>query len=139
MIISLDIRDYTEVQHMFRRYPRNIFGLAMPYTPAANFCGTLAQGENLFICAHGDASSIGNPAGDPRFSAAELALWLENAVLPCNYAGDVYIAAPGAQQSYINDLRSALGDEFRHRVHGQFNLAYSQILPPGREDWVNAA
>ena len=139
MIISLDIRDYTQVQHMFRRYPRDIFGLAMPYTPEATFCGTLAQGENLFISAHGDASSIGHPAGNPRFNASELALWLENSVLPCNFAGEIYIAAPGAAQGYINDLRSILGDAFRQRVHGQFNLAYSQILPPGREDWVDAA
>ncbi|AQA18935.1 hypothetical protein BST95_12490 [Halioglobus japonicus] len=139
VILSLDIRDYSEVQHMFRRYPRAIFGLAMPYTPESDFADILAQGEDLFISAHGSPSTIGHPTSGVRFSAAELAKWLTERVVPCNFFGNIYIAAPGANQHYINELLDALGSEFESRVHGLFDVAYSQIVPPGRNNWVRAA
>ncbi|QFU75961.1 hypothetical protein EY643_09970 [Halioglobus maricola] len=139
MIISLDIKDYAEVQHMFRRYPRAIYGLAMPYTHESVFSDILAQGEDLFISAHGSPDSIGHPLSTPRFDAAELAQWLQEKVVPCNFFGNIYIAAPGADQKFINALLDQLGEEFEGRVHGLFDFAYSQIMPPSRGDWVQAA
>ena len=136
MILSLDIRDYARVQQMFRRYRRTFYGLAMPYSEGATYSGTLAQGENLFITGHGSPESIGHPDGAPRFTPAGLGEWLEESVLPCNYAGEIYLAVPGATHCFVDELVSALGHRFQERVHGLFNCAYSQILPPGHGEWV---
>ena len=136
MILILDIRDYAQVQRMFRRYRRSFYGLAMPYTTGTIYAGTLAQGESLFITAHGSPETIGHPDGAPRFRPVALAEWLEESVLPCNFAGDIYLTAPGATGHFLDELATALGPRFKGRLHGLFNCAYSQIMPPGYEDWI---
>lgn len=136
MILSLDIRDYALVQHRFRRYPRPFFGLALPYDAQSTYAGVLAQGENLFISAHGSPETIGHPDGSPRFTAHALAHWLEDSVLPCNYAGDIYLAAPGSTRAFLDALCCALGTDYRNRIHGVFNHAYSRIIPPEHSDWL---
>ena len=62
---------------MFRRYPRARYGLAMPYAEDASYADVLAQGEDLFISAHGSPSSVGHPLGEPRFGPGEMAQVLE--------------------------------------------------------------
>lgn len=139
MIVSLTLRNSEHVHQMFRCYPQQLYGLALPYTPEYAYSGMLAQGESLFICAHGSPECIGHPEDSPRFTADELANWLELSVLPCLYAGDIFIAAPGSGPDYIEQLLKCMGSEYRGRIHGVFNLAYSQILPPGGGQWVVAA
>lgn len=135
MILSLDVLDYANLHARFSRYPMRHFGLAMAYTPGSSYSGILAQGESLFITAHGDRCSIGHPGGDPRFDAPALAKWLEQWVLPCNYAGELYLAAPGAGQGYLNDLSIALDPIFSGDLFGLFGRAYGELLPGGHPDW----
>ena len=139
MIISLNIRCAAHVEHMFRNYSRDAYGLALPYNADCAYSGLLSQGEDLFLAAHGSPVSIGHQEGDPRFTPSQLAQWLEHWVLPCNYWGKIYIAAPGARASYLDDLLAELGPAFRGRLHGQFDLAYSQLSPPVEDAWVKVA
>lgn len=139
MIISLTLRNSEHVHQMFRCYPQHLYGLALPFASDCAYSGILAQGENLFICAHGSPEGIGHSEGFPRFTANGLANWLGHSVLPCHYAGNIYIAAPGSGPDYIEQLLEWMGSEYRGRIHGAFNLAYSQILPPGGGEWVVAA
>lgn len=139
MIISLNILCGEHVQHMFRNYPKVTYGLAMPYAKDCAYSGILSQGEDLFISAHGSPVSIGHQEGEPRFTADQLARWLEESVLPCNYWGNLYLAAPGAGPSYLQALLEALGAVFMGRIHGQFDLAYGQLSSPIADVWVKTA
>ena len=139
MIISLNIVNADHVQHMFRRYSRSVYGLALPYNEGCSYTGILSQGEDLFVSGHGSPVSIGHQEGEPRFTPPQMADWLEQWVLPCNYWGSIYIAAPGAQADYLDGLLKALGPAFRDRIHGQFQLAYSQLSPPAGDAWVKVA
>ena len=139
MIISLNIRDAAHVQHMFRRYSRQVYGLALPYSPDCSYSGILSQGENLFISGHGSPVSIGHQEGSPRFTPEQMAQWLVEGVLPCNYWGGIYVAAPGARPAYLEELAGCLGPVYRGRIHGQFDLAYSQLRPPVEDGWVQVA
>ncbi len=124
---------------MFRNYSRHIFGLPMPYLQDCAYTGVLSQGEDLFISAHGSPEGIGHPGGVPRFTARELARWLENWVFPCNYWGNLYLAAPGANPDYLEALLDSLGPAYADRINGQFDLAYSQLRPPVESEWVRVA
>ncbi|TDG13884.1 hypothetical protein E2F43_10305 [Seongchinamella unica] len=139
MIISLNITNADHVQHMFRHYQRTVYGLALPYTRDCSYTGILSQGEDLFISGHGSPVSIGHQEGEPRFTPSQMAEWLENWVLPCNYWGNIYIAAPGARADFLDGLHRALGPAFRGRIHGQFDLAYSQLNPPQQDAWIRVA
>ena len=139
MIISLNIVNANHVQHMFRRYERGVYGLALPYNRECSYTGILSQGEDLFIAGHGSPVSVGHQDGEPRFTPQQMAEWLQQWVLPCNYWGDIYIAAPGASTSYLDGLLDALGPAFRGRIHGKFDLAYSQLNPPIESAWVKVA
>ena len=119
MIISLNIRCAQHVEHMFRHYNRATFGLALPHSHDCSYSGLLSQGEDLFLSGHGSPVSIGHQEGEPRFTPAQLARWLEEWVLPCNYWGSLYIAAPGARQTFLEDLLHELGPSFQGRIHGQ--------------------
>ena len=139
MIISLDVLSEDEVQHVFRRYPRAIYGLAFSYAAWDTYSSYLAQAEDLFITACGDGLTIGHPGGEPCFSADELADWLRSAVLPCDYFGDIYVAAPGASRAYLRDLRDAMGDSYPGQVYGRAGLARGELQPPLEAHWVGAA
>ncbi|RLQ22996.1 hypothetical protein DWB85_03175 [Seongchinamella sediminis] len=139
MIISLNISNAEHVQHLFRRYPRAVYGLALPYSKDCSYTGVLSQGEDLFISGHGSAVSIGHQEGEPRFTPAQMADWLEQWVLPCNYWGNIYIAAPGARADYLDSLLKVLGPAFAGRLRGQFDLAYSQLNPPEEDTWIRVA
>lgn len=138
MIVSLTLRNSEHVHQMFRCYPQPLYGLALPYAADCAYSGLLAQGEDLFICAHGSPKDIGHPEGYPRLSPGELADWLIQSVLPCHYAGRIYIAAPGSGSGFIDNLIDCMGAEYHGRIFGAFALAYNQISPPGSEDWVAA-
>lgn len=138
VILSLDVLDYAQLHSRFGRYPLRSFGLAMAYTRDSGYSGILAQGDNLFITAHGDGYTVGHPAGQPRFCAVSLADWLEQAVLPCNFAGDIYLAAPGATAQYLADLCIVLGDACAGNTFGLFDRAYGELLPAGHPDWQRA-
>ena len=139
MIISLNISNTDHVQHMFRSYPRNTYGLALPYHRDCSYTGILSQGEDLYISGHGSPVSIGHQEGSPRFTPSQMARWLCEQVLPCNYWGNIYIAAPGARSDYLEGLLDALGPAYRGRIRGQFDLAYSQLPPPDEDAWVQVA
>jgi len=139
LIISLNISNADHVQHLFRRYPRAVYGLALPYTKDCSYTGILSQGEDLFISGHGSPVSIGHQEGEPRFTPQQLAEWLEQWVLPCNYWGNIYIAAPGARADFLDRLHQVLGPAYRDRIFGQFDLAYSQLSPPEEGAWVRVA
>ncbi len=139
MILSLDILDYGALHERYSRYPLRQFGLVMAWSAQASYSGILAQGENLYIAAHGAPDSIGHPGGEPRFSAAGLADWLEQSTLPCNFAGNIFLAAPGSTPGYLDALRMGLGGAFAGEVFGLFDRAYGEILPAGHPDWHRSA
>ena len=66
MIISLNIVNADHVQHMFRRYSRAVYGLALPYNADCSYTGILSQGEDLFISGHGSPVSIGHQEGGQK-------------------------------------------------------------------------
>lgn len=139
MIISLNISNADHVAHLFRRYSRAVYGLALPYSKDCSYTGILSQGEDIFISGHGSPVSIGHHEGEPRFTPAQMAEWLEQWVMPCNYWGNIYIAAPGARADYLDGLHEVLGPAFRNRIHGSFDLAYSQLHPPEQDSWIRVA
>jgi hypothetical protein len=138
VIVSLNIRNSEHLHQTFRCYPQNLFGLALPYADDCAYSGLLAQGENLFICAHGGREDIGEPKSNKRFSAPALASWIKQCVLPCHYGGDIHIAAPGSSPAYIDQLLASMGDEYHGRIWGVFNLSYNQLAPPGGQEWIAA-
>ncbi|MFV8817271.1 hypothetical protein [Haliea sp. E17] len=139
MIISLDIPSDKHVEHMFRRYPRAVYGLAFAYVPDSDYCGYLAQGEDLYLTGHGTPQSIGHPEGRPRFEPGDLCHWLRQSVLPCGYFGDLYIAAPGCTAGFLAALRDSLGYRHEGRVFGHFDPALSSLPTPVSSNWVSAA
>ena len=138
MIVSLNLRNTEHVHQVFRCYPRHLYGLAMPYLADYTYSGLLAQGENLYLCAHGNPVNIGHPQEQKRFSPQALADWLIQSVLPCHYVGSLFIAAPGCLPNFIDSLLDCLGQDYSGRIHGIFNLSYNEIKPPHSDEWIAA-
>ncbi|TGD75313.1 hypothetical protein E4634_04800 [Mangrovimicrobium sediminis] len=141
MIISLDVLSEDHVHRIYRHYPRAIYGLAFAYAAWDEYCSYLAQAEDLFITASaaGNGRLIGHPQGEPSFTPQALADWLRESVLPFEYFGDLYIAAPGADRSYLDGLRKAMGPRYEGRIFGQFGLPSGTLQPPVEAHWVEAA
>lgn len=139
MIISLDIPSDKHVEYAFQEHSRSVYGLAFAYLPDNNYCGFLAQGEDLYLTGHGTPHSIGHPRGEPNFAASDLCFWLRGSVLPCGYFGDLYIAAPGCTTGFIQSLRNSLGPRYEGSVFGHFGEDLHLLPKPVSTAWVSAA
>ncbi len=139
MIISLDIPSDKHVQYAFRDCSRAIYGLPFAYFTDIDYCGYLAQGEDLYLTGYGTPHSIGHPQGFPSFSANELCGWLRESVLPCGYFGDLYIAAPGCTAGFLYSVRERLGRRHEGSVFGHFDADLPVLPTPVSPGWISVA
>lgn len=138
MILCMTTDDIGIVEEAYSGYDQNVFGIPYCYLQNHSYRGMLEQNEALFISAHGNDDEIGNAAGQPAYTPAQLAAVLNNYVLPGNYRGRIYVSACGSAPVYVNSLRAALGAGYRGRVFGMYGDIDYTIDAPGVPPWVAA-